>query len=86
MCQQIEAELEGCTARVNGNVVTMYNQDGIRVMRQTNRIRISVSYCGNLDLVMWLICEVLGRQPIMQFVVARVFNLNPTSHGLIGKS
>ena len=86
VCQLIEAELEDCTARVNGNVVTMYNHDGIHVMRQTNRIRISVPNCGNLDLVMWLICEVRGRQPIMQFVVARGFNLNPTSHGLIGKS
>ena len=86
MCQQIEADLDGCTVHVNGGVVTMYNQDGIRVMRWTNRIRISVPNCENVDLVMWMICEVRRGQPMMKFVVARGFNLRPTSHGLIGKS
>ena len=86
VCQQIEADLEGCTARVNGSNVTMYNQDGIRVMRRTNRIRISVPNCNNVDLVMWVICEVRSSQPMIKFVVARGFNLMPTSHGLIGKS
>ena len=86
VCQQIEADLEGCTARVNGNNVTMYNQDGIHVMRRTNRIRISVPNCGSIPLVMWVICEVREQQPMIKFVVARGFNLRPTSHGLIGKS
>ena len=85
VCQQIEADLEGCTARVNGNNVTMYNQDGIRVMRRTNRIRISVPNCNRIPLVMWVICEVREQQPMIKFVVARGFNLSPTSHGLIGK-
>ena len=86
VCQEIEADLEGCTARVNGNNVTLYNQDGIRVMRRTNRIRISVPNCESTDLVMWVICEVQGEQPMIRFVVARGFNLRPTSHGLVGKS
>ena len=86
VCQQIEADLEGCTARVNGSIVQMYNQDGVNVMRRTNRIRISVPNCGNVDLVMWVICEVRNGQPMIKFVVARGFNLSPTSHGLIGKS
>ena len=86
VCQQIEADLEGCTARVNGNNVTLYNQDGIRVMHRTNRIRISVPNCERTDLVMWVICEVQGEQPMIRFVVARGFNLRPTSHGLVGKS
>ncbi len=86
VCQQIEADLEGCTARVNGNNVTMYNQDDVLVVRRTNRIRISVPNCNNIDLVMWVICEDRGEQSMIKFVVARGFNLNPTSHGLIGKS
>ena len=86
VCQEIEADLEGCTARVNGNNVTMYNQDDVLVMRRTNRIRISVPNCNNINLVMWVICEVRGEQSMIKFVVARGFNLNPTSHGLIGKS
>ena len=86
MCQEIEADLNNCTARVNGTVVTMYNQDGIRVMRRTNRIRISVPNCESTDLVMWVTCEVQGEQSMIKFVVARGFNLRPTSHGLVGKS
>ena len=85
-CQQIEADLEGCTARVNGAKVTMYNQNGIQVNRRTNRIRISVPNCETEDLVMWVICEVHRGQPMIKFVVARGFNLRPTSHGLVGKS
>ena len=38
VCQEIEADLEGYTACVNGSSVMMYNQDGIRVMRRTNRV------------------------------------------------
>ena len=86
VCQEIEADLNNCTARVNGTVVTMYNQDGIRVRRRTNRIRISVPNCESTDLVMWVTCEVQGEQSMIKFVVARGFNLRPTSHGLIGKS
>ena len=86
VCQEIEADLEGCTARVNGNNVAMYNQDDVLVVRRTNRIRISVPNCNNINLVMWVICEVRGGQSMLKFVVARGFNLNPTSHGLIGKS
>ena len=86
VCQQIEADLEGCTARVNGNNVTLYNQDGIRVMHRANRTRISVPNCESTDLVMWVTCEVQGEQPMIRFVVARGFNLRPTSHGLVGKS
>ena len=86
VCQEIEADLDGCTAHVNGTIVTMYNQDGICVRRQTNRIRISVPNCEGTDLVMWVICEVQGEQPMIKFVVARGFNLRPTSHGLVGKS
>ena len=85
-CQRIEADLEGCTARVNGAKVTMYNQNGIHIKRQTNRIRISVPNCETEDLVMWVICEVHRGQPMIKFVVARGLNLRPTSHGLVGKS
>ena len=85
-CQRIEADLEGCTALVNGEAVTMYNLSGIHVNRRINRIRISVPNCETEDLVMWVICEVQQGQPMIKFVVARGFNLRPTSHGLVGKS
>ena len=86
VCQEIEADVDGCTARVNGTVETMYNQNGIRVIRRTNRIRISVPNCERTELVMWVTCEIQGEQSMIKFVVARGFNLRPTSHGLVGKS
>ena len=86
MCQQIEVDLEGCTARVNGQALALYNQSGIHVMHHRSRVRIAVPNCENIDLVMWVICEVRSGQPMIKFIIARGFNLRPTSHGLIGKS
>lgn len=84
-CQQIEVDLEGCAALVNGDAVSVYNQDGVHVMQRTNRVRIAVPNCENIDLVMWVICELQGRQAMIKFVIARGFDLRPTSHGLIGE-
>ena len=84
-CQQIEADIEGCTARVGGQVVISYNQDGVSVMRRTDRVRIAVPNCDDVDLVMWVVCETRGEQRMIRFVVARGFNLRSTSHGLVGK-
>lgn len=86
VCQEIEADLTGCTVRVNGQVTTMYNQDGINVIRRTNRVRVAVPNCENFNLVLWVICEVRGGQPMIKFVTVRGSNLRPTSHGLVGTS
>ena len=58
-------------------------------------MRISVPNCAPTDLVMWVFCT-SGRTEdpytwkyyefdFIRFVVMRGLNLDPTSHGLIGK-
>ena len=85
VCQQIEVDSEGCTASVNGQVMSSYQRHGIYVKRHTSRVRIAAPNCENIDLVMWVICKVCKRQPMIQFIISRGTNLRPTNHGLIGE-
>lgn len=85
-CQQIEVDWEGCTASVNGKVVSNYYQNGVRVIqRRGKRVRIAAPNCGNLDVVMWVVCEVRQKQPMIKIVISGGINLRPGCHGLIGK-
>ena len=85
-CQQIEVDLEGCTAKVNGQVVSEYYQNGVRVVqRRGKRVRIAAPNCADTDVVMWVICEVQMKEPMIKFVISRGDSLRPSSHGLIGK-
>ena len=62
-----------------------------------SRVRVSVPNCAHLSLVMWIICQndtlrgydiddnlVHARATMLKFVIARGFNLQERSHGLIG--
>ena len=89
VCHRIEARLEdGCSAIVDGDSLPTrgsYVKAGIRVYRRTNRVRIAIPNCGNVDLVLWFICQNVQGQMMSKFVIARGVNLQPTSHGLVGK-
>ena len=96
ICVNIGVSLKNCQASLNGaNVSRRYNNNGISVRSFNNRVRISVPNCAPTDLVMWVFCT-SGRTEdpytwkyyefdFIRFVVMRGLNLDPTSHGLIGK-
>jgi len=89
VCHRIEARLENsCSAIVDGDPLPVrgsYVKAGIRVYRRTNRVRIAIPNCGNVDLVLWFICQNMEGQMMSKFVIARGVNLQPSSHGLVGK-
>jgi len=91
ICHRIEASLENCSAIVNQNTTveigSPYSDAGISVIRYKNRVRISVPNCGTekQELVIWFICKTVDSQQVSEFVIAKGVNLQPTSHGLIGK-
>ena len=84
-CQRITVDGNGCVASVGATAVTRavpYNSSGIRVRMNKRYYRIAVPNCELQDLVMWAICE---DQNALKFVITRGFNLQPTSHGLVGE-
>ena len=84
-CQRITVDGNGCVASVGGTAVTQaapYNNSGIRVRMNKRYYRIAVPNCELQDLVVWAICE---NQNALKFVITRGFNLQPTSHGLVGE-
>ena len=83
-CQQIEVDLQGCAARVNGEVVEEYKQDGVSMThhRGGNRVRIAVPNCKNATVVMWVNCQVKGMMP---FDITHAAGLSRYTHGLVGK-
>lgn len=92
-CYDISVELTGCSASVkpssNNALLEIaegrrYEEDGISIRRQRNRVRISVPNCDNVMLVMYVICEHRQDQDMIKFVITRGLNLRPSSHGLIG--
>ena len=95
ICVNIGVSLKNCQASVNGANVSRYNNNGISVRSFNNRVRISVPNCAPTDLVMWIFCTSGKTEDpytwkyyefdFIRFVVMRGLNLDPTSHGLIGK-
>ena len=84
-CQRITVDGNGCVASVGATAVTPaapYNNSGIRVRMNRRHYRIAVPNCELQDLVVWAICE---DQNSLKFVITRGFNLQPTSHGLVGE-
>ena len=63
VCKNILIELSGCTASIDGNLVTSnesYCEDGIfvRPSARGNRVRVSVPNCNETsNLVMWTVCQ-----------------------------
>jgi len=94
-CRNIQVDLDGCRASVDGVEITMpYRMAGISVRKYTNRVRIAVPNCDEHDLVMWVFCQTgtfsyndtsTFQAPMIRFVIARGFNLQETSHGILGK-
>ena len=88
VCHKIEARLDGCSAFVDGDALSIgetYSKAGITVTRRRNRTRIAIPNCGNVDLVLWYICQNVQRQMMSRFVIARGINLQSTSHGIVGR-
>ena len=84
-----ESDTDGfqCIATVDNTTVGLsgIEIDGIRVRQIMDRVRISVPNCENVNLVMWVTCELRNRLRMLRFDVSRGLTLRPTSHGLIGK-
>ena len=89
-CVNIKVSTEGgCTPSIGmgGSLMetTRYSNRGISVSKhRSNRVRVSVPNCENVQLVMWVMCEMINRQEMLKFVITRGINLRPTSHGLLG--
>ena len=84
-CQRITVDVMECTGTVGSTEVTQgspYDNAGIRVRKGRRYFRIAVPNCERQDLVSWVICE---EGDMLKFVITRGFNLQPTSHGLVGK-
>lgn len=78
-----------CSAFVDGVSVNSFVTAGVSVRKFTERVRVSVPNCAKIKLVMWMFCQTdsLGMNKearLIKFVVARGFNLQPTSHGILG--
>ena len=96
-CRNIAVDLDGCSTSVDGEeIMEDMNKDGIFVRLYDRRVRISVPNCnGTITLVMWAICQTNTltvpytddefQADMIKFVIARGFNLNETSHGLLGE-
>lgn len=86
VCRNIRVDLDGCTLSTGTSEDTMiplneFSVAGVSARKaRHDRVRISVPNCENVQLVMWLTCEL----DMMRFRIARGVNLRPTSHGLLG--
>ena len=84
-CQRITINVMECTGTVGSTEVTQdspYDNAGIRVRKGRRYFRIVMPNCERQDLVSWVICE---EGDMLKFVITRGFNLQPTSHGIIGE-
>lgn len=84
-CQNITIDVTNCMGTVGSTEVTQgspYSKAGIRVRKGRRYFRIAVPNCHRQDLVSWVICE---QGDMLKFVITRGFNLQSTSHGLVGK-
>ena len=100
-CNEIRVDLDGCRAFVDGREIPtrippyMASVGGVSIRKYTNRVRIAVPNCDDHDLVMWVFCQngtfsyndtSTFQAPMIRFVIARGFNLQERSHGILGKS
>lgn len=84
-CVSIAVGLEnGCNPLVNGAEMLHYDKSHVSVTKHMSRVRVSVPNCENEQLVMWIMCQRINGQSLIDFVISRGVNLSPTSHGLIG--
>lgn len=98
-CTDILISTEGGgTATVNGEIVNRFSEGGISVRKYQHHVRIAVPNCAHVDLVMWIIHqnrtltdhneqgeEIKIGATMLRFVIARGFNLQESSHGILGE-
>ena len=86
-CVEITVKLEsGCIPVIRGTpVFDHYSSDGISVKKFGRRVKISVPNCENNKLDMWINCQVIRGQEMIKYSISHGINLQPTSHGLLGK-
>ncbi len=91
LCRDIRVDIDKCAVSTGseGALVPLepsekLSADGISIRQYTDRVRISVPNCQKLTLVMWIVCQ-RGDVDMIKFRIAHAINLNPTSHGLLGK-
>ena len=91
-CKNISVGVQECRATVNNvQVPFRYSSGGISIrVYPSRRVRISVPNCADVNLVMWVHClnAIIDSLPVqmIRFVIARGFNLDETSHGILGRS
>ena len=81
---------QNCTPEIrrgNDDITALprFASGGIVVRKTGESVRISVPNCANTQLVMWVKCREVNNQPQLRFDITRGFNLDPTSHGLLGE-
>ena len=83
-CAQVEINVDGCTANIDGLAVNgMLEVGDVRVRRfGGNRWRVRVSNCDELSAVMWVTCS--GE--MLRFRITRGSSLSINSHGLLGNN
>ncbi len=92
-CRDIRVDLDQCsvsTGMSGAPLILMdepeFSQSGISIRRRmTDRVRVSVPNCDNVQLIMWVVCERGAPVDMIRFHISRGLNLRPTSHGLLGK-
>ena len=84
-CVNIVVSLQnGCMPLIDGKEVLRYDSSDVTVTKHMSRVRVSVPNCENEQLVMWMMCDTINNQYMINFVISRGINLSPTSHGLMG--
>lgn len=97
-CRDILVDADNaCSAEVDGTSLDAFSDAGVSVRRFAERVRISIPNCDKQQLVMWVLCEngslrsynpdsdgTVFQARMVKLVVARGFNLQETSHGIIG--
>ena len=98
-CRNILISTEsGERVTVDGKIVNRFSEGGISVRKYQHHVRLAVPNCAHVDLVMWIISqnrtltenndqgdEVKIGATMLRFVIARGFNLQENSHGIIGE-
>ena len=92
-CVEILVDRDQCSVSIDDVDLGMesYSSGNISVRKYSNRARISVPNCNDINLIMWVICEerklpssnVTGE--MLKFVVLRGLNYGRRAHGLLGK-
>ena len=89
-CHTIEVDLNQCHAYLDGvfrSTTSTISVNGITMTIRRKHVRVSLPNChSSRKLILWMMCMMRNSEDMMELVVARGDGLEPTAHGLIGKS